>query len=614
MNSLLLWTSILVLLSVPAVSAPIDRNVVCVEATWSDLCVFLLTNYIAHAGTVPPSSGARWYDMAMASITAFFMPVISLQGPLSTFALWLWTKGWADDIHWAWGRSALLVVARARTWEPSTRVSTVETEAHVSVPEKVHAKLPHTWKMYRYPRFVRTLARLNIWSETNNMPNVSEILETAGIVVDDGGIRGAIQSLEMRYLNIHGGTTAAHLPRGYDLAFLPMVFMRYRLSLKYSNRENAKIQLSHHRSSLAMLVSIVQLVSSIFTLYRTKGDQIVRHGYAAFGLSVIPFMLMTVINLAFNAILGDYPYLYILRTRVLEEAEGRLEHGKRFVGCIGHTTDIVILGQGQTLVRLFESVEMYLEDSQENQCPDRVLVVKASGKEKKFKFIAHSSSEAPRHVFIVPALISYPPLVDEHLDANNALPGNPLLITPVLLALMFTLLVVLPHVIIYGLTGFKKGDSTHGERAWMMAWLAVTQFPLLVRSLSYLRGTITRIPGMSPVGRRSREDSEMPGAERDSQEKESEMSQADRDSQEKESEMPQADRDSEKSDQGTEQLWQESKQDVPESWENSKIPIWVRLNLGYWLYLLLLLPSGVGGYIQLVKMYMEFESCSLTPS
>ena len=44
-------------------------------------------------------------------------------------------------------------------------------------------------------------------------------------------------------------------------------------------------------------VAMFQLVFASVALYRTRGDQIQRHGFAAFGLTVAPYLTMSIINL-----------------------------------------------------------------------------------------------------------------------------------------------------------------------------------------------------------------------------------------------------------------------------------------------------------------------------
>ena len=57
------------------------------------------------------------------------------------------------------------------------------------------------------------------------------------------------------------------------------------------------------------------------------------YGYAAFGLSVFPYMLMLFINLIVLGIVGQYPCVSTLRTDVLDEAK-RCE-GSKISGEIG---------------------------------------------------------------------------------------------------------------------------------------------------------------------------------------------------------------------------------------------------------------------------------------
>lgn len=49
------------------------------------------------------------------------------------------------------------------------------------------------------------------------------------------------------------------------------------------------VALSCSYNLVRVLASIIQLVFAVSTLYRTRGDQIERYGYAAFGLTVMPY-------------------------------------------------------------------------------------------------------------------------------------------------------------------------------------------------------------------------------------------------------------------------------------------------------------------------------------
>ena len=86
------------------------------------------------------------------------------------------------------------------------------------------------------------------------------------------------------------------------------------------------------RNLVKGLASIAQLVFSSITLYRTRGPQIQQYGYAAFGLSVFPYALMSLVNLVVIIIIGEYSTIFVLRTAILEEAR---RCGGRISGEIG---------------------------------------------------------------------------------------------------------------------------------------------------------------------------------------------------------------------------------------------------------------------------------------
>ena len=62
------------------------------------------------------------------------------------------------------------------------------------------------------------------------------------------------------------------------------------------------------------------------------GDQIQRYGYAAFGLTVAPYLLMSIVNLLGTMLTPDYPCLYLVSSEVMDEAARR--EGARFEGMV----------------------------------------------------------------------------------------------------------------------------------------------------------------------------------------------------------------------------------------------------------------------------------------
>jgi hypothetical protein len=104
---------------------------------------------------------------------------------------------------------------------------------------------------------------------------------------------------------IHGGF---QLPYGYDWIRIP----RTAIVRPYGTRASQpsddskqtpqeedrqpEVHLSASYSLVRPLIAIVQTIYAGVTLYRTRGDQLDRFGFAAFGLTVTPYLVMSIIN------------------------------------------------------------------------------------------------------------------------------------------------------------------------------------------------------------------------------------------------------------------------------------------------------------------------------
>lgn len=80
------------------------------------------------------------------------------------------------------------------------------------------------------------------------------------------------------------------------------------------------------------LIAIAQLVYAVATLYQSGGNQIDTFGYAAFGLTVIPYALMSLVNLIGGLATPEYHALHLVASDVMDEA---IRRGACFDGVIG---------------------------------------------------------------------------------------------------------------------------------------------------------------------------------------------------------------------------------------------------------------------------------------
>jgi hypothetical protein len=70
-----------------------------------------------------------------------------------------------------------------------------------------------------------------------------------------------------------------------------------------------------------ILISLIQAVWAVITLYRARGDQIQQYGYAAFGRTVAPYAFMSVMNIIGSLLNLEYPAIALVRTPTMAQAE-----------------------------------------------------------------------------------------------------------------------------------------------------------------------------------------------------------------------------------------------------------------------------------------------------
>jgi hypothetical protein len=80
------------------------------------------------------------------------------------------------------------------------------------------------------------------------------------------------------------------------------------------------------------MIAIVQLGFAVVTLYQSSGKELDYYGYAAFGPTVIPYALMSFVNLIGNMLAPDYHALYFVGSDVMDEA---IRRGALFDGVVG---------------------------------------------------------------------------------------------------------------------------------------------------------------------------------------------------------------------------------------------------------------------------------------
>ncbi|PMD47239.1 hypothetical protein L207DRAFT_627919 [Hyaloscypha variabilis F] len=109
----------------------------------------------------------------------------------------------------------------------------------------------------------------------------------------------------------------------YQLEYVIPTYRKVHGLSKLPEDYQEDLTLSSSTSIPQSMVAIFQVLYVSYTLYKTRGDQLNRDGYAAFGLTVTPYIIMSFLNLLGNISTPDYPTLYLVGSAELEEAKLR---------------------------------------------------------------------------------------------------------------------------------------------------------------------------------------------------------------------------------------------------------------------------------------------------
>ncbi|KAI4129762.1 MAG: hypothetical protein LQ338_002072 [Usnochroma carphineum] len=375
-----------------------DRHILCTPASWDNIAIFFIGNYIAHAATVKLPPATSMVSKLRIYFSALLMPASGLVFALQAFTQVIRGIGKSEAQKASIARG-LCMYARSEEWRPPGRVEDLQASVRpreflkLSASENLTRSLPK--KSFQYLQHLsQTLPTeyLRDWAnaaaksivlheldasedyqsvfrlmspsasaQCANIPNaeIDQRLDgneslTAPVNLLErihgpgeenlaflrvskclGGkiIRPAVIPNE----NVHG--INCKLP-GYELVHVPegtKIFPNPLLAQTPPDEAASTVipieNMCSERSVSKSLISFFQLVYSVVTLWRSRGNQLDTYGYAAFSLSVAPYAVMAGTNLLANAICPQYQKMSLVRNEVLEEAESL--YGIRVNGSVG---------------------------------------------------------------------------------------------------------------------------------------------------------------------------------------------------------------------------------------------------------------------------------------
>ena len=267
-----------------------------------------------------------------------------------------------------------------------------------------------------------------------------------------------------------------------------------RSSLK--TRHSTGTQLSSVNNLAKGMIAVFQTIYASFTLYNVRGDQIQNYGYTAFGLTVVPYICMSTINLASTLLTPDYPTMYLVESEAMEEAKKR--QGAKFEGVVGRirttsTSDklsktvkfdfnsddkiVVLASNSDNDFTVFDKeAEMYVGKIKTNPfLPDAYLLFRRTYRMKP-----------PRRPFrMIPQSSDLPPT----RSRQDVLLFNLVICASWALA-------TIPLAVNGALSYFKPRQSTRAQRVWTMAWLALGTISNNVNDIKVLALIFYSVPAI----------------------------------------------------------------------------------------------------------------------
>lgn len=152
--------------------------------------------------------------------------------------------------------------------------------------------------------------------------------------------------LDPEYVKVHG---LCNMPPGFELVYVPIdiqvhprgsprerptiwTALRNRNFHQISKSLTSSTRLASTQNAPRILFSLVQTVSGAWSLYRAQGLQIERFGYAAYGLTVLPYMIVSVINFVGSLLTKEYDMVYLVHSSIMDEM---ISQGGSVDGVIG---------------------------------------------------------------------------------------------------------------------------------------------------------------------------------------------------------------------------------------------------------------------------------------
>ncbi|KAJ5747647.1 uncharacterized protein N7511_009343 [Penicillium nucicola] len=435
-----------------------SNNVICTPTSWTDIVSFFLGNYLSHAATVITFPGEPALTTTVNMIFAILFP--SMGASRGMMAILGRGALQTSPLKRALQSRALCMVVRSREWDPKSSQSIRSLSI---LPKQCNVNEPEWWPYLKLAR-----NKDNYEEEIKRLESYTGPFELTVCIPPWLAPEGNTYSTVPPYYKISG---TCELPPGYGLAYVPSNALIEPLSaaeiLRYNGQDPQNLSSTY--SFAAPLMALIQIVYGSVTLFQSRGNQVDTYGYAAFGFTVVPYLIMSVVNLVGNMATHSYPSLSLVHTELMDEAIGR---GGVFTGAVGKlrseplpvNNQFVFSGvcqRRQGPLWEFDVGKVYRHGETE---PDDFFPLRTTACDIPHNLSPTSSrspslqenQEISRLVIVCPSCYKF--------EVSSSRPF-PLFHTLVLS------ISLLPLVAIGGLSGFKAESSTVAQRVWMIVSL-----------------------------------------------------------------------------------------------------------------------------------------------
>ena len=473
-------------------------NLLCTPTRWTDVAIFMLANYVAHAATIKSLPGEPTLATLLVHVAALMFPFAGIMRGVRAIRQCAIVSD--TPLKTAAKAEALCVVIRTAEWLPQSGDVVCVSEIHFHSQTRPSAQS----RIDREELYFRI--------EANDNANDRSFLPSN-------------HSSKIEGRKVHG---ICRLPHGYALAILPpgaqvmeicedkreelevthisswsqrlndalktlrqarSCCLLYEDAIEFqspwsrdddsSNPDTRpEIELSSNYNLPKCLIAIFQTLYASATLYETRGDQIQRYGYAAFGLTVAPYLVMSIINLLGIMLTPDYPCVYLVRSSVMDEASRRA--GAKFEGMIATLRSDPKKDWHNVEFTIDESNRMFIRNPRESISQRGLHDVTDVGQRETIR------QEEPYLANESYVVISQSPGFSEDLPLRTTLNK---------IALYAGFIIGFsPIAINGGLSHFNAGHSTIAQRVWTMAWLAFGWFAGRLIDIGSLHDILYLVP------------------------------------------------------------------------------------------------------------------------